>query len=64
MQSFEITNRKLFMSKLLKSDLFDSFEVREVIVHTAFKMILEGKRNLSYFQDINTPEELEFSDYL
>lgn len=49
MQSFPITNKKQFMNKLLKSDLFDLFEVREVILHTAFKMILDGKRNKDYF---------------
>ncbi|MDF2879143.1 MAG: hypothetical protein K0S30_2239, partial [Clostridia bacterium] len=28
MQSYDISNKKEFMSKLLKSHLFDSFEVR------------------------------------
>lgn len=49
MQSFDISNKKEMMSKLLKSDLFDTFEVKEVILHTAFKMVLEGKRNTDYF---------------
>lgn len=49
MQSYDISNKKEFMSKLLKSDLFDTFEVREVILHTAFKMMLDGKRNADYF---------------
>lgn len=64
MQSFDITNRKEFMSKLLKSDLFDSFEVREVAIHVSFKMILDGKRNTDYFQDINEDPEKVYSTYL
>lgn len=64
MQSFDITNRKEFMAKLLKSDLFESFEVREVTIHVAFKMILDGKRNVVYFQDINEDSEKVYSDYL
>lgn len=58
MQIFDITNRKEFMAKLLKSDLFDTFEVREVIAHMAFKMILSGERNEDYFNDINTDTSL------
>ena len=45
MQSFDVINRKDFMAKLLKSDLFDTFEVKEVVAHVAFKMVLDGKRN-------------------
>ncbi|MDF2612925.1 MAG: hypothetical protein K0S71_711 [Clostridia bacterium] len=61
MQSYDISNKKGFMAKLLKSDLFDHFEVREVILHTAFKMVLEGKRNNEYF---DTEDSLRSSDYL
>jgi len=64
MQSFDITNRKEFMTKLLKSDLFESFEVREVAIHVSFKMILDGKRNKAYFQDINEDSSEVYSDYL
>lgn len=64
MQSFEITNRKEFMAKLLKSDLFEGFEVREVVAHVSFKMILDGKRNKAYFQDINEDSDTIYSDYL
>lgn len=54
MQAFEITNRKEFMAKLLKSELFDTFEVKEAVIHTAFKMVLDGKRHLDYY---DTPHE-------
>ena len=64
MQSFDITNRKLFMAKLLKSDLFENFEVREVIAHTAFKLIIDGKRNLEYFHDIQNDSDIVYSQYL
>lgn len=51
MQVFEIIHRKEFMAQLLKSDLFDTFEVREIVAHVAFKMVLDGKRNTEYFHD-------------
>lgn len=49
MEIFEIAQKKAFMAKLLKSDLFDTFQVREVIIHTSFKSILEGKINPDFF---------------
>ncbi|MHC1750022.1 MAG: DUF5721 family protein [Cellulosilyticaceae bacterium] len=49
MESYTIDHKKEFMAKLLKSDLFDSFEVREVIIHTAFKCIVDGTRNKDFF---------------
>lgn len=64
MQIFDITNRKEFMAKLLKSDLFDTFEVREVIAHMAFKIIISGERNQDYFNDINEETLAEASNYL
>ena len=64
MQSFDVTNRKEFMAKLLKSELFDTFEVREIVAHVAFKMVLDGKRNKEYFNDINEDPETTYSDYL
>lgn len=64
MQSFDVTNRKEFMARLLKSDLFDTFEVREVSAHVAFKMVLDGKRNKEYFNDINEDPDATYSDYL
>ncbi len=64
MQSFDITNRKEFMSKLLKSDLFDTFEVREVVAHMAFKLILAGERNQDYFKDILEEETSNLSHFL
>ena len=64
MQSFDITNRKEFMSQLLKSDLFDTFEIREVVAHMAFKMILSGERNHEYFVDINEEALTPLSQFL
>lgn len=64
MQAFDITNRKEFMTKLLKSDLFESFEVREVVSHTAFKLVIDGKRNKEYFNDIQNDPDTIYSDYL
>lgn len=64
MQSFEITQRKEFMAKLLKSDLFHAFEVREVIAHVSFKIILDGKRNQAYFHNIDEEVNSSLSEYL
>lgn len=64
MQSFEITNRKEFMSKLLKSDLFETFELREIIAHVSFKMVIDGKRNLEYFNDTSHDSDKVYSKYL
>lgn len=61
MESYTISNKKLFMNKLLKSDLFETFEVREIIIHSATKCILDGKRNIDFY----TSEELDtLSSYL
>ncbi len=53
MQTYPISNRKEFMAKLLKSDLFDTFEVKEVIIHAAFKLVIDGGRNMDYFDTLN-----------
>ncbi|MEG0388587.1 MAG: DUF5721 family protein [Niameybacter sp.] len=49
------------MNKLLKSDLFDGFLVREVVMHTAFKSILDGHRNIDFY---NTDDQEGLSEYL
>ena len=61
MVTLPITNNNLFMSCLLKQDLFDFFEVREVTLHTSHKLHLDGRRNLAFYDE----HELEgLSDYL
>lgn len=37
------------MNKLLKSELFDSFELREAVLHTSFKAVIDGVRNKDFF---------------
>lgn len=49
------------MNKFLKSELFDNFLVREAVLHTAFKSILDGHRNIDFY---NTDEQEGLSDYL
>ncbi len=61
MQSFDIDNRKEFMNKLLKSDLFDSFEARDIVVHTSFKLAISGERNMEYFNDTSTTDLVDSS---
>lgn len=60
LEIYTLTDRKNFMNKLLKSQLFDNFELREAVVHTLFKTIVDGKRNTDFFTD----EESELSTYL
>lgn len=56
-----IINNNLFMSCLLKEDLFNSFEVREVTLHTSYKLHLDGRRNVDFYES----HELEgLSEYL
>ncbi|MEG0012858.1 MAG: DUF5721 family protein [Cellulosilyticaceae bacterium] len=60
MESYTIANKKDFMNKLLKSDLFDTFEVREVVLHATFKSVFDGARNLDFFADIENKEALPY----
>ncbi|NLI90252.1 MAG: hypothetical protein GX366_07595 [Epulopiscium sp.] len=61
MVSLSITNNNLFMNQLLKNTLFDKFQVREVTLHTSYKIHLDGSRNQDFYND----EELEnLSKYL
>ena len=49
------------MSCLLKKDLFDHFEVREVTLHTFYKLHIDGKRNMDFY----TEDEKEgLSEYI
>lgn len=61
MVTLPIINNNLFMNCLLKQNLFDPFEVREVTLHTSYKMHLDGRRNTDFYDN----EELEgLSEYL
>ena len=61
MVTLPIINNNLFMNCLLKQDLFDIFEVREVTLHTSYKAHLDGRRNIDFYDT----EELEgLSEYL
>ncbi|OON96659.1 MAG: hypothetical protein ATN36_05215 [Epulopiscium sp. Nele67-Bin005] len=60
MESFCIDDNKIFMAKLLKGECFDEFEVREIVLHTAVKSIIEGKRNLEFFERDNRESLSEF----
>ncbi|MGL4797946.1 MAG: DUF5721 family protein [Cellulosilyticaceae bacterium] len=66
MELYTIAQRKLFMNKLLKSELFDNFELREALIHTSFKTIVDGTRNKDFFssiEDLPTPPA-ELSTYI
>lgn len=55
MISLKIDQTKNFMNKLLLSEAFDAFLVREASIATFFTLHLEGKRN----RDFYSSEELE-----
>ena len=55
MQSFQISDKKDFMNKLLNSDCFHSFLLKEATIHTAISYVIDGKIN----EDFYTKEELE-----
>lgn len=61
MVTLPIVNNSLFMNYLLKQELFDFFEVREVTLHTSYKSHLDGTRNTDFY---NTDELEGLSDYL
>lgn len=42
------------MNYLLKQDLFDHFEVREVTLHTFYKLHIDGKRNIDFYHEDET----------
>ncbi len=52
MTSFNIENTKTFMSKLLKSNMFDNFEVRSFIVTTFTTFEIHCDYNKDFFTDI------------
>ena len=61
MVTLPITNNNLFMNYLLKKDLFDLFEVREVTLHTFYRLHIDGRRNTDFY---NTDEKDNLSEYL
>ncbi len=60
MEKYEITNNKEFMTMLLKTTLFDTFETRELLIKTAFTSVMDGRRNKDYFSS----DEKDSSSYL
>lgn len=49
MVTHPVINNNLFMSYLLKQELFDRFQVREVTLHTSYKTHIDGKRNVDFY---------------
>ncbi|HHX62970.1 MAG TPA: hypothetical protein GX707_20000 [Epulopiscium sp.] len=67
MVTLPIINNNLFMNCLLKQNLFDTFEVREVTLHTSYKMHLDGRRNTDFYDDMESEGRSEcqgLSEYL
>ena len=61
MITFSIGNNKLFMNHLLKENLFDSFEVRKITLHTFHKLHMGGARNMDFYTDF---EKESLSEYI
>ena len=57
MTSFLVENTKTFMFKLLKSDMFDNFEVRSVIITTFTTFEIHCDYNNDFFNDIIDEEK-------
>ena len=55
MLAIQIKDVKIFMSKLLSADTFDSFLLEEVRIHTFNTFIIDGHQNREFY----TKEELE-----
>lgn len=60
MIALEITNKKLFMNKLLNSEAFDSFYLEEAAITTFNEFIIHGRIQKDYY----TKEELEVTPAL
>lgn len=56
MTSYKITNKKDFMSKLLVSDCFDSFLLKEATIHGFVPFIIDGHINKEFFQEGDSDE--------
>lgn len=61
MITFSINNNKLFMNYLLRENLFDSFQVREITLHTFHKLHMDGTRNTDFYADY---ERETLSEYI
>ncbi len=55
MYIFTISDNKKFMNQLLKNDLFDTFLVREIILYTNIKYIIDGTLNKDFYVSENLP---------
>lgn len=56
---FEISNNKIFMNMLLKENIFDNFEVRNIEIQSFVKFEISGLIDKSYF----LPSEQNFSEH-
>lgn len=51
MTSYKITNKKDFMGKLLASDCFSSFLLKEAGIHSYVPFTIDGHMNKEFFED-------------
>ncbi len=51
MQVFTVTNTKKFMSMLLKENVFDLFELRNITITTFSTFEIDGRLNKDYFEN-------------
>jgi hypothetical protein len=53
---YNVNNTKKFMSLLLKSDIFDSLEIRNAVITTFTSFEISGKINKDFFDEENLPQ--------
>ncbi len=57
----KITDKKDFMGKLLTSDCFDSFLLKEASLHTFVSFQIDGHINKAFFQTMETEQDTSFT---
>ncbi len=59
---FEITDTKLFMNQLLRTELFDSFLLQEAVITVSGTYTINGRMEKTYYQ-AEELEELQLQNY-
>lgn len=67
MKAFHLTEKKIFMNLLLRSEIFDNFLLSESSIHTAVKYEIDGHLSQSFYSEAELQEQrlagLEYMPY-
>lgn len=58
MKSYLLVNKNLFLSQLLKTDLFDNFLLSEAVIKTGVNLEISGKINKDFYENEDELEQL------